>query len=267
MFKIMMVTLTASLFMLFSATTAADPVNQDTIKNIAKQYGIPYKPVGKGEYGKETSAFKVWPGDPTLTLVAIISSFKNKVQSAESDDVEQSMVIELFVVNSNDGKVIKHVTKEIPSDSEGLFTGMSFDTANYNLNARERAFGLRVKFAYSGNPGVDRTFLSLFVFQDKNLRSVLKAFNIYADYGDHNYYGETNRTIALADTSSHGDRDLLVTEIDGPLHSKCGDDDAKCVDDNGKAGPAHKHTLRFDGKKYQSLDDICIEFMSECKAR
>ena len=220
------------------------------IEKIAHEFGIP---VGICRQDKLTLFdIKKWPDDPSQAIVVIANPAENNDDGAYN--------LDLFIQNSNDGKILQRITKEKIINPDGISPGIFnlwLDTANYAIQKGRRAFGVRVASEGAGNPSVQFEELYLFNFQDKKMPRVL---NMIVSWGsgstgtDEGCITDTgHRTISIGRTSTKEYFDLIVTEksMDGTNGESDPDGGFKCV----KTKHSKKYTLHFDGVRYPKPSD------------
>lgn len=114
--------------------------------------------------------------------------------------------------------------------------------------------------ATRGNPGAEVTTLDLYVAGAGNLKRVLKGLNVVSHFSqsrhDHDCYhaSETDRTVAIAKSNTHGYADLVIKEKNVVTKSKR----TRGVWTVTKTRFAGRYLLRFDGNIYpkpQALKD------------
>lgn len=165
-----------------------------------------------------------------------------------------------IVLLNKEGNLKGHFTGKSTSwisDAIQLYS-IEIDVARYFVQENNRAFGIRVK--YNGmsraNP-YDYTTLSLFTFENNQLREVLSSFEVHLFAGewDTNCAGEfqTQESILIMQSTKHHNffdillKNEFLTEIWGE------DENAECdVISSNQA--QSKETLIFDGKKYVLKD-------------
>lgn len=211
-----------------------------------KDFEVPRPPDYLGQL--KAAACKKKPG-PSGTAIAAVA------YNAGQDDAK-ALVISLL--RESDGKVLAHYRGDIGEDAAMRVDSGSLwvDTAPYALSAGVRAFGIDITSGYipncgDGGSGAERT---LYVQDGKELRPIfsltmsywrfLRGGNPSCRANDQELettvIANTGLTISLADTSTNGYRDLIVTAVtstDGELqvHKK-----------------PFRFTVRYDGRKYRS---------------
>lgn len=191
---------------------------------------------------------KEWPDDKSKML-AVIAYEPPKYP--ESTNYE--LPFHIAMVNASTLKILSHYRGSISEDAVTHVNeySLQLDTARYFLTKDVRAFGLRVqgnvepRFSEGGSDD----YLSLYVFEGKEIRPVLTGLpmrrwvyegdipgvyqGIPADGTTDNHTTKvTNFTLGIAQTTSHGFADLLIT---------------------AKTRGRKKiltHRLRYDGKSY-----------------
>ena len=197
---------------------------------------------------------KVWPADPARTIVAVAALRQRSASGQPSTPDDGVYGLSVFVVTSSDGEILHRFIDNdaLPSDAISL-GGIAIDTARYRLGNGVLAFGVT---ATRGNPRVEITSLDLYVAGSGGLQRVLKGLNVVRRFSEQqlaNCYrnDETERTIAIAKSSTHGYADLLLTAKNSmsepvtepkPSAGHC----ASTLTLSTK-----RYLLRFDGKRYQ----------------
>jgi len=145
-------------------------------------------------------------------------------QQAETG--EDTKGFALAVIDLKQNKVISLYQDKIEEDASIRIygAGLGIDTARYNLAPGVRAFGVRMDIGHSPHcaEGGESNYLSLFIEENNRLRPVLKDLAMSSwqitegsgsGCGNTDYTTDTvERTLELADTATHGWRDLQVVE-------------------------------------------------------
>lgn len=189
---------------------------------------------------------KVWPGNPERTIVIYASLHKNADGSEDDANAEQEMYnLDVFIIKNSSGEILQRYSQENAFTSDAMhLDGISLDTANYALKPGERAFGIRASYSHMGCAGSETESLSLFEPSDQGLKPVLSDLDmeINSSMCQSCEYSNTKRTIALADTSSNGYRDLILSEKRADVaEGECNKKEVRS---------SRKYILHFDGAKY-----------------
>ncbi|MGN6329133.1 MAG: hypothetical protein ACTHL5_09350 [Rhodanobacter sp.] len=215
---------------------------------------------GDGEPGDSalvTAACKVNPVAPRQTIVAV----------AYDADNEDGKALTIVLLDNVRQRVLASYRGDIGEDAMmRVETGsLWIDTADYALAQGVRAFAVDEISGYSPNCGDGGIGPSryLYVREGKRIRPVLNAFgmsywefirrgadrcNSPADPDAPTVIGNTDLSLAVAPTSSHGYHDLLVT-------ARFSRDDGKLVHEyfaNSPCGPRFHYLLHYDGKEYST---------------
>jgi hypothetical protein len=159
------------------------------------------------------AACKIWPANPALTLAVLPLPHKDATDDAGIDDLE------VLVADSASGTVIAHAYQPsaITYDAVRL-SGISLDTARYQLTPSNRAFGVRI--SYSGSSRIDpyeATSLSLYVVDGQTLRPVLDRLAAESSTGDWDGncagdFSKTTRTIDIGPGGKEGYAALKIAQ-------------------------------------------------------
>jgi hypothetical protein len=208
-----------------------------------------YKEPTKNETYEPFSVSKVWPYDKSRTIVALC--YPSKIDPDEGAMYD----LDVLVVDSKTLTVIARSKKKDAISSDAVYlSGLSIDTAPYNLAKGVRAFGVRKSF--SGSSRVypyEETFIDLYVPQGNGLMTVLDSMSINLENGkmDDDCGGtfiNKKRTISIGKTDTKGYRDLIV---DGVMLTQVDktDKNGKCKHEEIKGKP-EKFILKYDGNVY-----------------
>ena len=165
------------LFILFGFTSNAK--NQIAIKpentifnKVLKQLNLKISDVQESLFVE-----KIIPYNKSLTIMVI-----PKIETKQIDESNNYYEFGLYVVVvDNKNGVIKskfYESGSLTSDAVVL-SGIEIDTAHYDINTGQRAFGIR--FNYSGSSGpnpYNKTELSLFFADNKNLKRILNNYSV-----------------------------------------------------------------------------------------
>lgn len=199
---------------------------------------------------------KVWPADPTKTLVALV----NPQNVPDSDAIQRRHYdLEILVLGTSDGNVLQSLfQKDALVTDAMLLLNIRLDTARYVLAPGVVAFGVR---AYRSAPSDDQMQdISLYVIQENKLKPVLDnlmAYELYVgsdpDTREHNCSStDSSRTLAIAKTSTHGYADLIVQEKKSVRGAGAKDD---CSDAKTSTS-SRRYVLHFDGSSYVLPDEL-----------
>ncbi len=160
----------------------------------------------------------------------------------------------ILVVDNADGKILStfYESKAWISDAVKLVY-ISIDFAPYKLNARERAFGIRVNYIGSSrtNPYSSEE-LSLFTPRENMLERVLSKFEVSSSSGDwdtncEGNFTDTKTVLMLSSKSTNGYFDIVAkSKIEYTRQFMRNDDCSLEESVENKTV-----TLKFDGEKYQ----------------
>lgn len=228
----------------------AEPCESDTLQKLGSHIG--YQPAAT-----TISDCKIMPNKPQYMLVAIAQLTPESI--VDEGNYAGEYDLDMIVMDAASYKVIKRFSqaKAIPTDAIA-FTGLTIDTAKYNLNNRQRAFGLRVNFRGSSrvNP-YSQTLLNLYIEVDKGLQEVLHGFEVesYSGEWDGNCEGEfyfSTSTLAIKKTEATGFSDLLVkTQSGGSVNRLIKDE---CTDKE-KVKETQHSLLRYTGGSYKLVTE------------
>lgn len=212
----------------------------------------------KGAYAQHVSAeavaCKVWPADPSMTLMAVplVEANPDPAGDTRGD-------IEILVLASSDGHPLaRRVEKDMALSSAIRFEGVSLDTARYDVRPGLRAFGLRTELSGSSrvNP-FSETALWLYTFENGRLARVLDGLIVEQLRGenDGDCAGESllvRRAVSLGTAGGGGNRDLVVDETGTDEVSK--KVDGRCRSTRTPSAQV-RQVLRFGGARYEAPAD------------
>jgi hypothetical protein len=156
---------------------------------------------------------KPWPANPALTLAVL------PLPAKDSDPDTGTYDLEVLVADSDSGSIIAHSYQPsaITYDAVRL-SGISLDTARYQLMPENRAFGVRI--SHSGSSRVnpyETTSLSLYVIDGQRLRPVLDRLTVEENGGEWDgqcagEFNSTSRTIDIGPGGRDGYAALNILE-------------------------------------------------------
>ena len=194
---------------------------------------------------------KKLPNKPSQTLVVI-----PKYRTNETDN-EGHIFLELdayiVIADSSTGKILYKFVKENAWSSDAMvLTEISIDTGLYQLNEKDRAFGIRVSYRGSSNPNpYSYTDLSLFIIQNNVMKRILTNYQItrFSGEWDTRCAGESEDifgTIDMDKNKTNGFKDLMIkNEI---TQTKTFNTNDGC-DEKVTTKKATKY-LKYNGKEY-----------------
>jgi hypothetical protein len=174
---------------------------------------------GRVAEGGELVVCRVWPADPTRTLVAVPLVPESTANDRTVSDID------ILVANSETGEIVSHGFQH--SAFSRQVRDMAFDTAPYQISSDQRAFGLRMHYWGSGsnedNWGASTRTLSLYVVEGQQVRPVLE--NLVIDTYMEKWDGELvdgqctagqiddmKRTLAIGTRDQSGHAILRIVE-------------------------------------------------------
>lgn len=165
------------------------------------------------------STCKVWPFDPSKSIVALVHFQEGSSFAVPPNKTEGLYDLTVLLVSSDSGKILNRLVQEGEFTSDAIMlNGISIDTAPYNLAKNIRAFGVRAGFSNSSAlNSIVFEKISLYVLQGSSLKPVLGGLvvteKLVEQNGDCNISSTvTNRTLAIAETTTRGYADLILRE-------------------------------------------------------
>jgi len=250
-------TLLIAAFMSSVHADEAQSCDDETIKAVAAWAGIEgieekLPTVYQGGEPWIVAACKAMPNTPGTTIAAIafggvpIHDETTQMTVAFSEQVKVVALVEAGKVVAAHRSIIKGEPYLYSMDGD-----YRIDTARYILSKDVRAFGVvsNEKFPPRGCVGHwYYDYLTLWIREGENLRAIFSTF--LRDHSDaicFNEIGlteETNITISIEKTSSHGFADLAITaRAHGAFHNP---DDSYTSTDR----PTVRKVLKYDGQSY-----------------
>ncbi|AUY32004.1 MULTISPECIES: hypothetical protein [Pseudomonas] len=193
---------------------------------------------------------KVNPADTSQVLAAL----PLKVNVDEYGQGDYSL--DVLVADASSGKIIAHHYQEAAIVSDAVqFSGLTLDTARYQLAPGLRAFGVRIRHTGSSrvNPFSSET-LSLYVNDGSQLRQIMRHLVVSESHGEWDgvcagEFGEIKRTLAMGKPGKDGFSKLRVTEIStGSQSVPKGADDCQEIE---RATQTKRFSLNYDGGRYE----------------
>ncbi|MBN3852971.1 hypothetical protein G3N59_06220 [Paraburkholderia sp. Ac-20340] len=197
----------------------------------------------------EHAACKVWPANEALTIAALPLPQKNNNDDEGTDDLE------VLVADTASGTVIAHQFQKSAISYDAVrFSGLTIDTARYQLTPQNRAFGVRV--SHEGSSRVNpfgQTALSLYVVDGQSLRTVVDRLIVEDSGGewDGNCAGDfsnTTRTLDLGPAGKEGYAVLKGKELSSQTTNVVRGGD--CKYDINKSSKRTGFTLEYKNGKY-----------------
>ncbi len=235
-----------SLFMLamgfVSVSHANICKNAEDITHVLKNAGL-----GTTEQGLLDC--KVLPQQQDRAVIAVALPVE---QTVEPDYAEYAL--SLVTVHAYTGELIQTYTdpKVIVSDAVAL-SGIKLDTAAYQLNAKQRAIGVRLNFTGASRVNPYNPQL-LNLYNLKTRQKVLDSFVVALERGewDGNCEGEWEKHSSLLQmlkTKNKGYTDIKVTSKDHSYQTQ--ERKRECATVNQKT-VTENFILKFDGEQYQA---------------
>ena len=162
---------------------------------------------------------KVWPFDPSKTIVVLVHFKEGSSIAVPPNDTEGLYDLTVLLVTSDAGKILNRLSQVNAFTSDAIMLdGIAIDTAPYKLGQNLRAFGVRATFNNSSSVSSwEHSQIALYVTQDNKLKQVLERLVVnnkrYEQVDDCiETLVNINRTLSISSTSSFGFADLLVKE-------------------------------------------------------
>jgi hypothetical protein len=197
----------------------------------------------------EHAVCKVWPANEALTIAALPLPQKNNSDDEGTDDLE------VLVADTASGTVIAHQFQKGAISYDAIrFSGLTLDTARYQLTPQNRAFGVRV--VHEGSSRVNpfsQTALSLYVVDGQSLRTVVDRLLVEDSGGEWDgncagAFNNTTRTLDLGPAGKEGYVTLKVTEKSSDTVNVV--KNGECQYDVSKSAKRATFTLEYRNGKY-----------------
>lgn len=211
------------------------------------------------------SKCKAWPNDKRKSIVALSYLQAHQADAGQdpdnqsndqgnSDDGMGDYDLDVLIINSTTRKPLARLLQKAAIASDAWrFSSLGIDTARYRLAPDVRAFGVRTTHSSSSraNPAGDTT-LYLYIQQQDTLRQVVNGLVTSSSRGEWDTscageFSQTERTIEVGQTVSHGLADLQVRSITTASESRMENDE--CVE-TPSTPVVTVDTLSYDGKTY-----------------
>lgn len=204
----------------------------------------------KASVDLEYATCKVWPANTGLTLAAL------PIPHKENNGDMGAYDLAVLVADSSSGNILAILNQPSVISYDAIrLSSITIDTARYQLTTNNRAFGVRV--AYSGSSNIfpfSTTAMTLFLMDDKTLRSVLSNFIVEESSGDWDgtcagTFKRTSRTLNIGVTGSEGYAKLRISESSTTKTNKLSG--AECVT---REQPIVRSTTTLDyGNKFYKV--------------
>lgn len=192
---------------------------------------------------------------PNKTSSSVLVIPKYNVKETDEQDHDFFVFDAYIVVAENaTGKIIsKYVEKEAWTSDAMVLSDITIDTGLYQLNEKDRAFGIRVSYSGSSTPNpYSSTDLSLFIVQNNAMKNILKNYQIDIANGewDTRCAGEFNDSTGSIDidkNKTNGFKNLIIK-------SKINYIKRFPVNDDCEEKITNKSTiqyLKYNGKEYK----------------
>jgi hypothetical protein len=211
--------------------------------------------LGYPEDQPRRTACRLMPGDKSKSIVALSLIRKDPAAQVEDDNDMGDYDLDVLIVQSGDGKALSHLHLDnVYASDAWRFSGIGIDTARYNLAPGVRAFGVRA--THEGSSRVfpaGETTLNLYIDKDKRIRQILSSGLVVSksrgesDMQCSGNYSQTERTIKMGKSVSHGFADLIVTST--TVNTESTMIKGECSESSQKPKIEY-FTLRYDGNTY-----------------
>ncbi|QVM93902.1 hypothetical protein JYG34_13220 [Pseudomonas entomophila] len=197
----------------------------------------------------EYAVCKVNPADASQVVAAL----PMKVDIDE--DGHGNYGLDVLVADAASGKIIGRNYQHAAIISDAMrFSGLSLDTARYQVAPGLRAFGVRISHSGSSrvNPYGSET-LSLYVNDGSQLRRIMGHLVVSESQGEWDgvcagEFGETKRTLAIGKAGKDGFSQIRITEVStGRQAVLKGEDDCEEMEVKSRT---KMFSLDYDGGRY-----------------
>lgn len=198
----------------------------------------------------EYAVCKVNPADASQVVAAL--PMMEDVDEAGHGDYG----LDILMADAASGKIIARSYQHAAIISDAMrFSGLTLDTARYQVAPGLRAFGVRISHTGSSrvNPYSSET-LSLYVNDGSQLRQIMGHLVVSESQGEWDGFcagdfSETKRTLAIGKPGNEGFTRLRVTEVSTGSQSVLkGDDDCEEIKGDSKTTMI---SLDYDGSRYE----------------
>lgn len=186
------------------AAVACDDADADATRAAAyRQLPQGALPLQQRFIDPAATACRAWPAQPGTSLLAVAAW-----TGPASDDVRGGD-LDLLLLDTASQRPLAwaRVANALSSDAM-RFTGLRLDTARWQLDAKTRAFGVRMDYSGSSGPNpFGQTELQLFVRDGQRLRQVMAPMAVSGSNGEWD--------MRCAGSFSRFERTLDIGEVDG----------------------------------------------------
>lgn len=208
----------------------------------------------------ERAACRIWPADPSLTLMAI-----PVMGEWEEDGSVRNGDLQLLVVDTATLRTRASLHLPDAMSSDAIRTeAVSLDTARYRLSADVRAFGVRIDRSGSSRPNpFSDTRLQLFVLDKTVITPVTGQIVVEASGGEWDTrcageFQETHRTIEVDVPPAQGFATLRVRERSTDILNR-EDTRGECQEQRREL-PVRTYRLQPQGREYPLPKAIEAQF-------
>lgn len=236
------------LLLFFFVNTYCQEQNEVLLNKVLSQLKLNKKDIHEPLYRS-----KVLPNKTSNSVLVIPKYNVNETDEQGHDFFVFDAYI--LVADNATGKIIsKFVEKEAWTSDAMVLSEVTIDTGLYQLNEKDRAFGVRVSYRGSSNPNpYSYTDLSLFIIQNNLLKRVLNNYQIdrYSGEWDTRCAGEftqINSVINFDKNRTNGFKNIILKNTIENTKSYMKNDECE------KKVTASKTVkyLKFNGKEYNN---------------
>ncbi|WDF45833.1 hypothetical protein PQ459_13095 [Chryseobacterium sp. KACC 21268] len=235
------------LLLLLFANAYSQEQNEVLLNKVLTQLKLNKKDIHEPLYRS-----KVLPNKTSNSVLVI-----PKYNVNESDEYGHDFfVLDAYIVlaDNETGKILSHyVEKEAWTSDAMVLSDITIDTGLYQLNEKDRAFGIRVSYSGSSKPNpYYYSDLSLFIVQNNAMKRILKNYQINRSSGEWDTrcageFEESTGNIDMDKNKTNGFKNLIIkSKIE---HTK-----SFLVNDNCEEKVTTKNgikNLKFNGKEYK----------------
>lgn len=164
------------------------------------------------EYKTELVTCKKIPTNPNLSIFVI------PLITQQNEEGNSVFDLDIVVADTSTGTIVSNLFKENALVSDAMeITNITIDTAAYQLNENDRAFGVKINSYHRGGESVNSDILSLYTFNTQLLHPIIPTIEVESSISSQMTSCDADahsikRFISILPTKTDDFYDILVNE-------------------------------------------------------
>ncbi|MGB2578603.1 hypothetical protein AAIR98_000522 [Elusimicrobium simillimum] len=205
------------------------------------------------QYSPDLTAKKTWPYTPALSIL-ILAQIIPQEDSWEAQEHQ----LYLYLIDNETGKIAATFDGDLSAATDTMpLTGVSIDTAAYDIKKDSRAFGVRITYTGQSraNPITEET-LSLFTYENGKIVRILKDLPVLETEGMYggtceDYFTKTVKTLIVSNKETNSYKNLTVKAVTKKIFDNAFIEDGQTCPEVKPVITKNTSSLKFNDGEYK----------------